>query len=116
VNAMAAQVEASIERLRATDALRRELIANVGHDLRTPLAAMTGYAEEAERLLGSGQPEAAAEALRTAQRQGQYLRRLVGDLFELSLLEGDAAPSLRGEPIPLKELLSDAARALRAAF
>ncbi|NBC17518.1 MAG: HAMP domain-containing protein [Bacteroidetes bacterium] len=115
INQMAAAVEDSIERLRQTDALRRELIANVGHDLRTPLAAQLGYLEEAQRHLDAGEAEAARQALATAERQGQYLNDLVGDLFELSLLDSAEAP-LRREPIPLGELLADAARAHRSAF
>ena len=115
VNRMAAEVEASIEALRATDRLRRDLIANIGHDLRTPLAALLGYAEEAERHLAEGARTEAETALETAARQGRYLKRLVDDLFELSVLDSARAP-LRREPIPLGELLNDAANAHRAAF
>ncbi|QXD14271.1 HAMP domain-containing histidine kinase [Rhodocaloribacter litoris] len=115
INHMAAQVQASIERLRATDRLRRELIANVGHDLRTPLAAMLGYVEEAKRHVETGHRDAARETLETAERQGRYLARLVADLFELSLLDS-AVPPLRREPIPLGELIHDAARSHRVAF
>ena len=115
INHMAEEVQTSIEALRATDQLRRELIANVGHDLRTPLAAMLGYAEEAERLMAEGRREEAEASLETARRQGHYLQRLVEDLFELSLLDSAREP-LRREPIPLAELLHDAAGGHRAAF
>ncbi len=115
INHMAAQVQASIERLRATDRLRRELIANIGHDLRTPLAALLGYVEEGRRHMQAGRLKEAEEALETAERQGRYLTRLVADLFELSLLDS-AVPPLRQEPIPLGELVRDAASGHRAAF
>lgn len=115
INQMAGAVEHSVETLRATDQLRRELIANVGHDLRTPLATLLGYLEEAERHLEQGNRDAAAEALSTVGRQGTYLNQLVSDLFELSLLDS-AQPPLRREPIPLAEMLHDAARAHRASF
>ncbi len=115
INQMAVAVEESVETLKATDRLRRELVANVGHDLRTPLAALQGYLEEAVRYLAADDHAAAREALATAERQGTYLTRLVNDLFELSLLDS-APPPLRREPIPLAELLADAARAHRAAF
>ncbi len=115
INQMAEEVEQSVAALRATDQQRRELIANVGHDLRTPLAALLGYAEEASRHLGAGRDGEAANALEAAARQGHYLSRLVADLFELSLLDA-ARPALRREPIPLKELLTDAARGHQAAF
>lgn len=118
INAMTARVEASIAALRATDTLRRELVANIGHDLRTPLAGLQGYLEEAERLLGDDRPAAAAAALGTARRQGVHVERLVRDLFELSLLdaaEGSAraGPTLQREPVPLAELLHHAAAGQR---
>ncbi|HYE59320.1 MAG TPA: HAMP domain-containing sensor histidine kinase, partial [Rhodothermales bacterium] len=110
VNAMAAEVQASVESLRRADAMRRELVANVGHDLRTPLAALQGYVDEARRH--AVDPTARAD-LDVAARQAAHLTRLVDDLFELSVLEGDAE-ALRVEPVPLGELLNDAAAAHRA--
>jgi signal transduction histidine kinase len=115
INQMAAEVEHSIESLKATDRLRRELIANVGHDLRTPIAALQGYLEETGRFIATGAESRATEALQTAARQGQYLKRLVEDLFELSVLDSPHPP-LRREPIPLAELLTDAASGHRTAF
>lgn len=115
INQMAAEVEASMAALRATDALRRELVANVGHDLRTPLAALLGHTEEARRHLDAGRRDAAAEALAAAERQGRYLRQLVADLFELSVLDSPAPP-LRREPIPPAELLTEAVHAHRTAY
>jgi len=121
VNEMAARVEGSLDALRATDRLRRELVASVGHDLRTPLAALTGYLDEAERLRGEGRDGEADEALATARREAARTARLVADLFELSVL--DAAPEggteagrgpLRREPVPVAELLGEAISAHRA--
>lgn len=109
INAMAEAVESSIEALRSTDRVRRELVANVGHDLRTPLAALTGYAEEAKRYLTAGRMDDAATALDTASRQAEYLRKLLEDLFELSVLDA-VPPPLRIEPVPLAELLHESAR------
>lgn len=108
VNQMATAVEASVEALRETDALRRDLVANIGHDLRTPLTAMLGYLEEADRYAADGQQAAAHAALATATEQAHYLSRLVADLFELSRLDTVPAP-LRREPVPLAELLHDVA-------
>ncbi|NNF57784.1 MAG: HAMP domain-containing histidine kinase [Rhodothermaceae bacterium] len=120
INDMAAQVEASIDALRTTDRMRRELVANVGHDLRTPLAALHGYLDEAARFASEGREAEAAEAVAVARRQSQQMARLVADLFELSKLEQAAmdegvAPLQRG-PVPLAELLQDAARSHRHAF
>ena len=113
VNRMAEQVEGSFERLQTADRLRRDLIANVGHDLRTPLAALSGYAEEAERLMTEGRPDESARALASARKQSGALARLIDDLFELSILESAPAP-LRREPVPLAELLHDAGDRHRA--
>ncbi|MEM9997136.1 MAG: HAMP domain-containing sensor histidine kinase [Bacteroidota bacterium] len=118
INQMAAQVEASIATLAATDRMRRELVANVGHDLRTPLTAIRGYLDEAARYLAEDRPDAAREALSVAQRQGRQMTTLVADLFELSTLErqtgsdeASGVGALRLGPVPLAELVRDAARA-----
>ena len=44
-NEMADVIVSNIEKVTSTDKLRQELIANVSHDLRTPLAIMQGYVE-----------------------------------------------------------------------
>ena len=108
INDMAARIEASLDSLRATDRLRRDLVANVGHDLRTPLAALAAGLEEAERFSTEGRPAEARRALADARRQAQSAADLVADLFELSVLEQPAAP-LRRAPVPLGELVSDIA-------
>lgn len=115
INHMAGEVEHSVEALRQTDKLRRQMIANFGHDLRTPLAALLGYIEETNRYLDSGNRDSATTSLITAERQGKYLQKLIGDLFELSLLDNANAP-IRKEPIPLAELLTDAANTHRPAM
>ena len=115
VNEMAERVEASLDTLRQADRLRRELVANVGHDLRTPLAALGGFLEEAERHAGAGRSSEAGDALDAARRQQGLISDLVADLFELSVLERPAAP-LRLAPVPLGELLADAARTHTPAF
>lgn len=112
INQMADEVEASIDSLKATDKLRRELITNVGHDLRTPLAAVLGYNEQAERYLQKEDMPAAKEALDVAQQQGNYLKQLVNDLFELSrFISGP--PALRQEPVPVGELLHEVVQSHR---
>lgn len=115
INDMADRVDESFETLRAADALRRELVANVGHDLRTPLTAIRGYVDEAKRFLEENEPEKSAEALEIASRQGKYLTQLVTDLFELSVLD-NAGVELKTEPVPVAELVNDSARGHRAAF
>jgi len=84
INEMASRVQESIETIQSSDRLRRELVANVGHDLRTPLAVLQGSLEEGERLLGEGRLDRAKGLLETASRQAVMLGRLVDDLFELA--------------------------------
>ena len=108
VNEMAARVEASVESLRATDRLRRELVANVGHDLRTPLAALRVTLDEAERFAAEGRPGEVAQALAAARRQTDGAAALVADLFELSVLDRPDR-ALRLAPVPVGELVRDVA-------
>ena len=122
VNEMAARVEASLHELRETDRLRRELVANVGHDLRTPLAALRATLDEAERFASEGRAGDAARATEDARRQAEAAGALVDDLFELSVLDRPGglrpapASALRLGPVPLGELAWDVADRHRGAF
>jgi signal transduction histidine kinase len=107
INRMTERVGYSIESLKESDRIRRELVANVGHDLRTPLAAIQAHLEEAERFRGEGRGEDETQAIRRARKQAEVLGALVGDLFELSRLES-AVPRLHLEPVPMGEIISDA--------
>jgi signal transduction histidine kinase len=109
VNAMAESIEGIIEALEKSDKTRRQMVANMGHDLRTPLAAMLGYLEEGLRYLDEKRFDQSEEALIVAQTQGNRLQQLVDDLFELSVLDS-IPPPIRQEPVPLGELLTEAAR------
>lgn len=84
---MARRIADQIEELRQMDAHRRELVANVSHDLRTPLAQIQGYLEtlvvREERL----EPKERREYLGIALRQTERLGRLVAELFELTHLD-----------------------------
>ncbi|MGB3544404.1 ATP-binding protein [Rubrivirga sp.] len=115
VNEMAARVEASITALRDTDRLRRELVANVGHDLRTPLAALRLTLDEAERFSSEGRGADIEDALAAARRQAEGAGDLVADLFELSVLDAPGR-DLRLDPVPIGELVNDVAGRHRRAF
>lgn len=90
------------EELEKTEKLRRELLANVSHDLRTPLTTIIGYAEMMRDLPGESTPENAANIVREAER----LNRLVCDMFELSRIQSGAAP-LKKEMFSLTDMLRD---------
>jgi signal transduction histidine kinase len=109
---MARQIEQQLHDLKASDALRRELIANVSHDLRTPLASMRGYLETV-LLKGGRLPEdQRRQYLETACRHCEHLERLIAALFELSKLESGAVVPQQ-EEFSLGELLQDVALRFR---
>lgn len=105
-NAMAGKIHEQFDALQENDRLRRELISNVSHDLRTPLATMHGYVDTL--LLKNEELDAASREhyLKIARKHTQRLGTLIGDLFELSKLDSGSIP-LSLETFPLAELLHD---------
>ena len=71
------------DELSKTDALKRELIANISHDLRTPLTMITGYAEVMRDIPGENTPENVQIIIDEAQR----LSSLVNDLLDISRIQ-----------------------------
>ncbi len=103
---MSERIIQQVRTLKQTDELRRELVANVSHDLRTPLASLTGYIETLQLKEGRLTDEERDQYLAVARRQSDRLATLVEELFELARLESrDMEPEL--EPFPLPELVQD---------
>lgn len=71
------------EELSKTEALQRELIANISHDLRTPLTLIEGYAEVMRDIPGENTPENVQIIIDETKR----LTSLVSDLLDLSKLQ-----------------------------
>ncbi len=71
------------QELNQVETLRRELIANVSHDLRTPLTMISGYAEVMRDLPGENNPENVQVIIDEARR----LTGLVNDILDLSKLQ-----------------------------
>ncbi len=108
-NAMAIRIKEQVERLRETDRLRRELVSNVSHDLRTPLASMQGYLDTLLIKNGTLSDIERERCLSIARKNTQRLSDLVDDLFELSKLDSaSVTPSF--ETFSLAELLHDTAQ------
>ena len=105
-NHMADKIEANIDELKRTDQLRRELVANVSHDLRGPLASIQGYLETIMMKENTLTPEARREFLETILSNTTMLGRLVGELFELSKLDARQIQA-RPEVFSLAELVRD---------
>jgi signal transduction histidine kinase len=106
LNSMADTIVGNMDDIKRTDEMRRELIANISHDLKTPLSSLRGYVDTL--LLKN-------DLLSTAERQ-QYLEvvsrsitglvELIDQLLELSRLDARQTEP-RPEPFPIQELVSD---------
>lgn len=86
-NNMADTIQQNVKELEKTDRLRRELIANVSHDLRSPLASIQGYLETIILKEPSLTPEKRKQYLDIILKNTSMLRQLVEELFELSKLD-----------------------------
>jgi signal transduction histidine kinase len=111
---LTSRINDQIAQLERADANRRELVANVSHDLRTPLASLQGYLETLKLKESDLTPEARRQYLDTALGHGQHLVRLVSELFELARLEADDQ-QLQREPIAMGELAQDVVQKFRLA-
>ncbi len=85
---LANSLEYAASRIAETDKLRRELMANVSHDLRTPLTMIKGYAELIRDLDGS---EGSAKDAEVIIRESDRLTLLVNDILDYSKLQSGAA-------------------------
>lgn len=105
-NAMSSQIGQQLEQLRESDRLRRELISNISHDLRTPLTTIQSYLETLLIKESHVSEEDRIAYLEAALKSCQRLSCLIADLFELSKLEsGYTQPVF--ENFSLAELLQD---------
>jgi signal transduction histidine kinase len=103
---MARVIEDQVRRLKHNDALRRELIANVSHDLRTPLALLQGHLETLQIKSGALSEDERGRHVAIAAHQCRGLARRIGELFELAKLEAQETLPQR-EPFAIAELVQD---------
>ena len=83
ITELASTLNQAAKELAKTDSLRKELIANVSHDLRTPLTLISGYSEMIRDLPGENKPENMQVIIDESKR----LISLVNNLLDLSQLE-----------------------------
>jgi signal transduction histidine kinase len=103
---MANRIATEMSDLKQQDNLRRELVASVSHDLRTPLTALNGYLQTLQ-LKAKNLPEEEKERfLAVAVKQSEKLSRLAQELFELAKLECQAI-QLQLETFNIAELIQD---------
>ena len=88
---LSATLEETTAALRQLENARRELLANVSHDLRTPLTMIIGYAEAIRDLPGEDTPE----NLQVIADEATRLSELVTDLLDLSKLQAQVEPLQR---------------------
>lgn len=103
---MAEQINVQLSKLKETDNMRRELVANVSHDLRTPLATLHGYIETLLLKENKLDAEQRREYLEIAILHCRRLSTLVTELFELAKLDAQDT-KLKREPFSLAELVHD---------
>ena len=104
-NRMARALEKAAEREREVEKSRRDLVAAVSHDLRTPLASTRALIE----ALADGvadDPETERSYLYSASRELEHLSRLVDDLFELARIDAGML-ELTLEEVSLRDMISD---------
>ncbi|MGH2485425.1 MAG: sensor histidine kinase, partial [Ktedonobacterales bacterium] len=113
-NEMAAALERDVGELRYQEQLRRELVANVSHELATPLTAIEGFTEA---LLDDvvRDPASREETVRTIAREAARLHRLVDQLRQVALYEADAI-TLERAPLPVDALVAQTVDVLAPEF
>jgi signal transduction histidine kinase len=103
LEATSAKLAESRERERALESSRRELVAWISHDLRTPLAGLRAMAEALE----DGVATDSGRYLRQIRTEVERLNDMVGDLFELSRIHAGAL-ALSPSRMSLYDLIGDA--------
>ncbi len=105
-NKMAAQNKEYIETIKQYDIQRREFVANVSHDLRTPLTSIRGYVET---LLMKGNRvdfDEQTRYLETIETNASFISNMIADLLELSKLESGQI-EMRFEPHQFEDIVGD---------
>jgi two-component system phosphate regulon sensor histidine kinase PhoR len=99
-----------LTQLKAYESVRTDFIANLTHEIRTPLTALRGYAETL--LKGVDDPATQRRFLTIIERQSDRLSRLIDDLVELSDLERGFTP-LRVQPLRAERVAEEALELVR---
>jgi signal transduction histidine kinase len=98
------RIAEQFQQLKQSDIQRRELIANISHDMRTPLSGIQGYIELASHE--SKLPLAGQQALKTALKHCTVMNKRIDDLLTIARLDGTDLV-INTERFSLRELLFD---------
>lgn len=99
-----------VTQLRRLESMRREFVANASHELRTPVAAIQGYAET---LLRGVEPATHAEFLEVIHRHARRIGRLVEDLLRLSEIEARAPETMTREVVRIADVAANVEETMR---
>jgi two-component system sensor histidine kinase BaeS len=102
-NLMAGDLEARTRAMELSDRTRRQLLADVSHELKTPLAAIRGYAETLSMPEVRLNEDTRRRYLEIVGDETLKLERIVGDLLDLARLEGGGLTLTCGE-VPVAQL------------
>jgi len=106
ISRMAVHIQQQWAALKQQDSLRREMVANISHDLRTPLASIQGYLETLTIKFEDLSSCEIKQYLNTTAKQAKGLQKLIDGLFELAKLDAqEHQPEM--ESFPLLELIYD---------
>lgn len=107
MNELNARVRHNLDRLDRRDHRRREWIAQVSHDLRTPLAALSaeldGASKVCQRDIEGSAGAQVLEHLGASSRLSRRIGVIATDLLDVARLEAESEP--RREPVPVRELI-----------
>lgn len=103
---MVKQINQQLEQLDHNDRSRRELLAHLSHDLRTPLAAMQGYIEILSIKNDTLSKQKRIQHIETVMRNASQLKLLIDQIFELAHLD-DGQVQVNVESFVIGELVHD---------
>ena len=95
---------------RRLEAVRRDFVANISHELKTPVGALGLLAET---LAGEEDPEVVNRLAWRIQSESQRVARIMDDLLDLSRIESEETPTR--EPVPVHLVVAQAAERVRSA-
>lgn len=105
INDLASTLDDATEKLGKVDELRKDLIANVSHDIKTPLTMIKAYAEMIKDISGED-PKKRNEHIDVILKETDYLTSLVTDMQELSKMQAGII-ELNRDNFDLKETIED---------
>jgi signal transduction histidine kinase len=112
IGRLARSFSAMAGRVGERDAQMRALLANVSHDLKTPMTSITGYAQSLND--GTAAPEDAPHIGQIIEEEAQHVNRLLGDLLYLSEIDAGQVITRR-EDVPLNDVVERCVRRIEPA-